>query len=129
MCTSVVDNDVLLADSGTRASPCVVLLCLTLKYQFSYNCNEVKQSIPAKEETVTNHISGIQECTSSDCIFVCAIGCFDFSLPTDECSIASCWTACRVTTFIGCAFLTPSMIGVTLLGWSSFEFDTIQGNG
>ena len=29
----------------------------------------------------------------------------------------------------GCVVTPVSMIGVALLGWSSFEFDTIQGNG
>ena len=29
----------------------------------------------------------------------------------------------------GCVFGTLFVISVALLGWSSFEFDTIQGNG
>ena len=32
-------------------------------------------------------------------------------------------------TVYGCVFGTLFLIGVALLGWSSFEFDTIQGNG
>ena len=73
-------------------------------------------------ETITNHISGFQEYTSSDYIPVCAIGCFDFSPPTD-----THFGAC-IGVF-GCILGTLFMIGVVLLGWSSFEFDTIQGNG
>ena len=73
----------------------VVMFYLTLNYQFSYNCDDVKQSIPAQEETLTNYISGIQECTSSDCTPVCAIGCFDFSLPTDdENKVCNCLHCC-----------------------------------
>ena len=36
---------------------------------------------------------------------------------------------CLRVTAIGCVLTTLSVIGVTLLGRSSFEFDTIQGNG
>ena len=33
------------------------------------------------------------------------------------------------TVACGCVATPVFMIGVALLGWSSFEFDTIQGNG
>ena len=48
---------------------------------------------------------------------------FDISLPIGD----KCGAAC-ITAF-GCVFGTLFMIGVALLGWLSFEFDTIQGNG
>ena len=51
------------------------------------------------------------------------IGCFDFSLPTDK----KCKGACL--TVLLSVFGTLFMIGVALLGWLSFEVDTIQGNG
>ena len=53
-----------------------------------------------------------------------AIGCFDFSLPTgyDSC-------VCASVIVPGSVLGTLFMIGVALLGWSSFEVDTIQGNG
>ena len=69
------------------------------------------------------------------------IGCFDFSLPTDHGkdvddellpTIYDCCIGCFspiLVCVIGCVFGTPLMIGVALLGWSSFEFDTTQGNG
>ena len=82
----------------------------------------LKQSRLAKVETITNHISGIQEYASSDYIPVCAIGCFDFSSPTGKC-VRACIAV------LGCVLGTLFMMGVALLGWSSFEFDTIQGNG
>ena len=99
---------------------------LTLNYQFSYNCDDVKQSIPAQEETLTNYISEIQECTSSDCTPVCAIGCFDFSLPTND-EKRKCAIACIAV--LGSVLVALPVIGVALLGWSSFAFNTIQGNG
>ena len=52
------------------------------------------------------------------------IGCFDFSLPTDN---KKC--LCAFVTVLGSVLGTLFMIGVALLGWSSFEVDTIQGNG
>ena len=36
---------------------------------------------------------------------------------------------CACSAVFGCALGTLFVIGVALLGWSSFEFDTIQGNG
>ena len=78
---------------------------------------------------IANQISEIQECISSDCTPLCAIGFFDFSLPTDEddkCFIACCGV---LPTVFGCVFGTVLATGVALLGWSSFEFDTLQGNG
>ena len=52
-----------------------------------------------------------------------AIGCFDFSLPTGYKQCDACLTV--LLSVLG----TLVMIGVALLGWSSFEVDTIQGNG
>ena len=85
-------------------------------------------SVPGKMEMIANQISGIQECISSNCTPLCAIGFFDFSLPTgeDECCIAL-FTV--LPTVFGCVLGTVLVTGVALLGWSSFEFDTIQGNG
>ena len=55
---------------------------------------------------------------------VCAIDCFDFSLPTeDEKCFTASWAVFAIV--LGALFV----IGVALLGWASFEFDTVQGNG
>ena len=101
-----------------------------------YKCNEVEQSILAEVEKLTKRISGIQECTLSDYIPICAIGCFDFSPPTDEddredLAAVERGTCCIVVVSIVfvCLLGTMIAIGVALLGWSSFEFNTIQGNG
>ena len=57
--------------------------------------------------------------------------CFDFSLFTVSDGDDKCVTAFTVVlvTGVGCVFGTVFVIGVALLGWSSFEFDTVQGNG
>ena len=49
--------------------------------------------------------------------------CTIFCLPTgDKCKPAS--TRCLEYVLTGCVLTAMSMIGLTLLGWSSFEFDT-----
>ena len=79
-----------------------------------------------QSENTNQSYSGIQECTSSKCIPVCAIGCFEFSLPTGK----NCLDACAACfTVFGGVFGTLFLIGVGLLGCSSSEFDTTQGNG
>ena len=51
------------------------------------------------------------------------LGIFDLSLSTDgKCKLVSAIA-------LECVFTTVSMIGVALLGWSSFEFDPVQFNG
>ena len=74
---------------------------------------------------IANQISEIQESISSDCTPLCAIGFFDFSLPTED---DKCFIACfgGVPTVLGYVFGTVLATGVALLGWSSFA---IQGNG
>ena len=84
-------------------------------------------SVLGKMEMIANQISEIQECISSDCTPLCALFFFLTSLHPeddegDECVIACCG-------FLGCVFGTVLATGVALLGWSSFEFDTTQGNG
>ena len=82
----------------------------------------------AKVETITNHIGRNQECTLSNCIHLCAIGRFDFSLPTDK--FRKYGSACvAVYGIVSGTLFVIGVIGVALRGWSSFEFDTIQANG
>ena len=54
---------------------------------------------------------------------MCLFGDFKFPLSADG------KNHCLRITAIGCVLTTLSVIGVALLGGSSFEFDTIQGNG
>ena len=78
-----------------------------------------------KVETITNHIGRNQDCTSSNCIPVCAIKLAVLTPLYPECDRHFMLFGCMIGTPIGALIV----IGVALLGWSSFEFDTIQGNG
>ena len=50
--------------------------------------------------------------------------------PTGKCDCEDLEDICMVAMVAcGCVATPVFMIGVALLGWSSFEFDTIQGNG
>ena len=57
------------------------------------------------------------------------------SLPTDDGDDDGSNSKCRYASSIACCIVFGSIptlvfaIGVALLGWSSFEFDTIQVNG
>ena len=56
-------------------------------------------------------------------LYMCLFGDFKFPLSADG------KNHCLRITAIGCVLTTLSVIGVGLLGGSSLEFDTIQGNG
>ena len=69
------------------------------------------------------------------CQTIHKIYCFMPSLPTDDGDDDGSNSKCRYASSIACCIVFGSVptlvfaVGVALLGWSSFEFDTIQVNG
>ena len=82
-----------------------------------------------KEETITNHVGRNQECASSNCIPVYVpLAVLTSLYPQDDDD--ECESACgAVFGIVSGTLFVIGVIGVVLLGCSSFEFDTIQGNG
>ena len=76
---------------------------------------------------LTNIISIIQDCIMTcqtiTLHYICHWVYFDLSLTTD----GKCKSASAIA--LECVLTTVSMIGLALLGWSSFEIDPVQING